>query len=50
MTSLSNQLKNLGPWKKARAFLVLYDNRVDGRPGNFLCCKSGIDCFRRNCY
>ena len=18
---------------------------VDGRPGNFLCCKSGIDCF-----
>ena len=24
-------------------------NTVDGRPENFLYCKSGIDCFERNC-
>ena len=50
MTLLSSELKNLGPWKRARTSSCLYDNMVDGKPGNFLYCKSGIDCFERNCY
>ena len=29
MTSLSSELKNLGPWKKTE------NNRVDGTHGNF---------------
>ena len=47
MTSLSSELK-LRPLKK-RTSKCLFDNTVDGRPGNFLYCKSGIDCFGRNC-
>ena len=44
-------IKKLRPLKKrARTSSCLYDNTVDGRPGNFLYCKSGIDCFERNCY
>ena len=36
MTSLSSELKNLGPWKKnPENFLILCDNRVDGKHGNF---------------
>ena len=37
MTSLSSELKNLGPWKKKNRKLLnfLFDNRVDGRHGNF---------------
>ena len=50
MTSLSSELENL-PLKKERELLIcLYDNTVDGRPGSFLYCKSGIGCFERNCY
>ena len=33
MTSLSSELKNLGPWKKRRETLInilLFDNTVDG--------------------
>ena len=29
-------------------FSALFDNTVDGRPGNLLYCKGGIDCFRIN--
>ena len=46
--SLSNELKNLGE-KRARTSWCLLDNTVDGRLGNFLYCKSEIDCFGRNC-
>ena len=34
MTSLSSELKNLGPSKRARTSECLYDNTVDGGPGN----------------
>ena len=52
MTSLSSEFKNLSPSKKGENFLVFVRplNTVGGRPGNFLHCKSGIDCFGRSCY
>ena len=51
MTSLSSELKNLKVLEKwVRTSWCLFDNMVDGRPGNFLYCKSGIDCFGRNYY
>lgn len=43
MTSLSSKLENLGPQKKKKlnTSWCLFDNRVDGRPGNFSYCKLG---------
>ena len=50
MTSFSSELKNLGPWKRRELLIVCWIIRAaDGRPGNFLYYKSGIDCFGRNC-
>ena len=40
MTSLSSELENLKK-KKLENFQVFFDNRVDGRPGNFSYCKIG---------
>ena len=42
-------IKKLRSLKKTgENFLLLFDNTVDGRPGNLLYCKGGIDCFRIN--
>ena len=42
-------IKKLRSLKKTgENFLLLFDNTVDGRPGNLLYCKGGIYCFRRN--
>ena len=46
MTSLSSQLKNLESWE---LLSVCWTIGLHSRLGNFLYCKSEIDCFGRNC-